>query len=107
MIRVYRVREIFNVKTIGADKALNAIKLELEDDPYKVILTTWGNDRYVEVFERMIRFAMERIRLVRLDMPYKRIPKRLVIEIVHFLIILLNSIPREREVFTKTYHPGK
>ena len=41
----------------------------------------------------MIRFVKERIRTVRLDMPYKTVPKRFTIEMVHRVVILMNSLP--------------
>ena len=43
----------------------------------------------------MIRFVKERIRVVRVAMPYKTIPKRFTIEMVHCVIILMNSLPRK------------
>ena len=63
------------MKTIGADKAFDVIKSELEDGMYKVILPTCDTDRHVEVIERMTTFVKERLGLVRLHIPYKRIPK--------------------------------
>ena len=47
----------------------------------------------MEYVERMIRFVKEQICAVRVTMPYKTIPKRMTIEIVHHVIILMNSIP--------------
>ena len=78
-----------------SDKDFDAVKSELANEPYNVILTTCDADRHVEVIERMIRFVKERVRAVRLDMPFRKIPKRLVIEMVERVVILLNSIPRE------------
>ena len=69
VIREYRSRSVFNVVTIGANKAFNAVKSELEVAPYNVSLTTCDADRHVEVVERMIRFVKERIQTVRLAMP--------------------------------------
>ena len=43
----------------------------------------------------MIRFVKERIRTVRPAMLYKIIPNRMTIEMVHRIIILMNSIPRK------------
>ena len=67
MIRVHRAREIFNVKTIGTNKAFDVIKSVQKDDPYKVALSTCDVGRHVVVVKRMIRFIKERIRVVRLD----------------------------------------
>ena len=95
MIREYRSRSVFNIVTIGVDKAFNAIKSELEDAPYNVSLTTCDADRHVEVVKRMIRFVKERIRTINLAMPYKTIPKRFTIEMVHCVVVLMNSLPRK------------
>ena len=100
MIREYRSRSVFNVVTIGADKAFDAVKSELEDAPYNVSLTTCDADRHVEVVERTIRFVKERIRTVLLGMPYKSIPKRFTIEMVHRVVILMNSLPRKGNIHT-------
>ena len=74
MIGEYRSRSVFNVVTIGANKAFDAVKSELEDAPYNVSLTTCDADLYVEVVEWMIHFMKERIRTVCLAMPYKTFP---------------------------------
>ena len=79
MIREYRARGIFEVVSIGADKAFDAIESELKDEPYKVTLTPCDANRHVEFVERMIRFVKERIHTVRVAMPYKTIPKRMTI----------------------------
>ena len=61
IIREYRVREIFCVITIGADKASECIKSELEDKPYLVILTIiFDADRHVEVIQKLIRFLLKK-----------------------------------------------
>ena len=41
MIREYQSRGIFDVVSIGADKAFDAIDSEIKDEPYNVTLTTW------------------------------------------------------------------
>ena len=95
MIRVYRARGVFEVISIGADKAFDAVESEIKDEPYNVTLTTCDADRHVEFVKRMLRFVKERIRTVRLAMPYKVLPKRMTIEMVHRVVILMNSIPRK------------
>ena len=64
MIRIYRARGIFNIKTIGSDKACDVVKSELENDPHRITLTTCDANRHVEVIECMIRFFKERVRVV-------------------------------------------
>jgi hypothetical protein len=94
MIQTYKSRSVFTVVTIEADGAFESIKHELQDEPYSVILSTCDADRHVESVERQIRFLKERIRAVRLMMPYKKLPKRFTIEMVHKVTMLINSLPK-------------
>ena len=95
MIRKCRSRGIFDVVSICADKAFNAVESEIKDKPYTVTLTTCDADRHMEYIERMIRFVKEQIRTVRIAMPYNTILKRMKIVMVHRVIILMNSLPRK------------
>jgi hypothetical protein len=72
MIQTYKCRSVFTVVSIEADGALQSIKHELQTEPYNITLSTCDADRHVETVERQIRFLKERIRTVRLMMPYKR-----------------------------------
>ena len=92
---------VFNVVSIGAEKAFDPIKAKLEDEMYKVKLTTCDANRHIEIIERIIRFMTERIQVVRFTMPYKTISKRLTIERVHRVIILMNSLPRKGTLHSK------
>ena len=87
MIREYHSRGIFNIISIGADKAFDAIVSEIKDEPYNVTLTTCDANYHVEDVERMIRFMKEQIQTVRVAMLYKTIPKRMTNEMVHRVII--------------------
>ena len=98
MIREYCSQGIFDVISIGAEKAFDAIESEIKDEPYNVTLTTCDTNRHVEYVERMIRFVKERIHTVRVAMPYKTILKCMTIEMVHRVIILTNLIPRKRNL---------
>ena len=57
MIRKYRARGVFDVVSIGADKALDTVESEIKDKPYNVTLTTCDADRHVEFVKRIIRFV--------------------------------------------------
>jgi hypothetical protein len=98
MIQSYKSRSVFNVVTIEADGAFECIKHDLQGDPYRVALTTCDADRHVETAERQIRFLKERIRSVRMMMPYKRLPKRFTIEMVHKITVLMNSLPKSNGI---------
>jgi hypothetical protein len=98
MIQTYKSRSVFPVVTIEADGAFESIKHELQDDPYDVTLSTCDADRHVETVERQIQFLKERTRAVRLMMPYKKIPKRFTIEMVHKVTMLINSLPKKNGI---------
>ena len=94
MAQTYKSRSVFTVVTIEADGAFESIKHELQDEPYNMILSTCDADRHVETVERQIRFLKERIRAVRMMMPYSKLPKRFTIEMVHRVTMLINSMPK-------------
>jgi hypothetical protein len=98
MIQTYKSRSVFTVVTIEADGAFESIKHELQDDPYHVTLSTCDADRHVETVKRQIRFLKERIWSVRFMMPYKKLPKRFTIEMVHKVTMLINSLPKQNGI---------
>ncbi|OEU10829.1 hypothetical protein FRACYDRAFT_246701 [Fragilariopsis cylindrus CCMP1102] len=98
IIQTYKSRSVFKVVTIEADGAFECIKHELQDKPYNITLSTCDADRHVETVERQIRFLKERIRAVRLMMPYKKIPKRFTVEMVLRVTMLINSLPKQNGI---------
>ena len=98
IIQSYKSRSVFKVVTMEADGAFECIKHELQDKPYNITLSTCDADRHVETVERQIRFLKERIRAVRLMMPYKKIPRRFTIEMVYRVTILINSLPKQNGI---------
>jgi hypothetical protein len=48
----------------------------------------------VETIERQIRYIQERIRLVRMMLPYKKLPKQFLIELVYHVTMLMNYLPK-------------
>ena len=44
MIKVYRARGVFEVVSIGANKAFDAVEAEMKDEPYNVSLTMCDAD---------------------------------------------------------------
>ena len=95
MLQVYRARGAFEVVSIGADKEFDVVESKIKDEPYNVTLTICDADRHVEVAEKTIRFVKKRIITVRLAMPYKVLPRRMTIEMVHRVVILINSISQK------------
>jgi hypothetical protein len=93
MLRMYRSRHLIRVVSIEADGAFELVQQELQDNPYQVSLTTCNADRHVETIERHIRFVKERIQSVQMMLPYTKLPKRFLIEMVNQVIKLINSLP--------------
>ena len=101
MIREYRAQGVFEVISIGADKVFDLIKSILKGKLYQIAsLITCNANQHVEVIEIMLRFVKERIRVVRLAMPYTTIPKRFTIKVVHRVIVLINSLPRKGGLYS-------
>jgi hypothetical protein len=98
MIQTYKSRGVFSVVSIEADGAFKCIKHDLQDKPYQVELTTCDADRHVETIEQQIRFLKERIRSVRMMMPYQKIPKQFTIKMVHRVTALINSLPKQNGI---------
>jgi hypothetical protein len=98
MIQTYKSRGIFTVVTIEADGAFESIKHELQDDPYRITLSMCDADRHVKTVKKQIRFFKERIQAVRMIMPYKKIPKRFTIGMVHKVTMLINSLPKQNGI---------
>lgn len=95
MIREYQSRNVVEVISIGVDKSFDAVKYILKDKPYQISLATCNVNQHSKTIERTIRFVKERIRVVRLAMPYTIIPKRCTIKMVNRVIILMNLLPRK------------
>ena len=89
--RVYQVRG-FKIKQIYADRRFVSLKSELEAEPHQIKLTTCDKNAHVHVVERAIRFVKERIRGLKSMLPFNRLPRRLLMEIVYSIITKINSI---------------
>ena len=98
MLRTYKLRGIFQVCSLTADGAFKCLQSELENEPYQVPTHFCDARKHVDFVERTNRFVKERIRCVRLRMPFKKLPKRFIVEMVYRVVILMNSIPREGQV---------
>ena len=85
---------VFKLKEVYADKAFEPCRTELA---VMVVALKCSDARAcVHFVERGIRFIKERIRCVRSMLPkeIKRIPKRLMMELVYATNIMTNSIRR-------------
>jgi hypothetical protein len=96
--KIPHTRNPVNVVSIEADGAFESIKNELQTKLYNITLSTCDADRHVKTVERQIRFLKERIRAVRVMMPYKKIPKQFTIGMVHRITALINSLPKQNGI---------
>ena len=85
----------FVVKTIYADRAFEACKEVLNEQG--ITLLCCDTNSHVPFIERTIRFVKERVRCVRSMLPrrIKRIPTRLMRELVMSTVKMMNSIRRK------------
>ena len=94
MKTVYEMRG-FMVTKIYADRAFESCRSALAEFGSELICC--DKNAHVHFAERGIRFVKERIRCIRSMLPtrIKRIPKRLMMEIVYATITMMNSIHRK------------
>ena len=90
----------FNVKKIYADRVFESCRVELAELGSELICC--DKKAHVHFTKRGIFFIKERIRCIRSMLPIgiKRIPKRLMMEIVHATTAMMNSIHRKGGVHT-------
>jgi hypothetical protein len=99
IINIYNHRG-FNVVTALMDSEFKLLR----DEVPEVTLNTNSPDEHVPDIERQIRTMKERARAVRGTLPFKRLPARMIIELVHFLTLWLNAFPHSSGV-SDTYSP--
>ena len=88
MIFFQRCGYVINV--IRMDQAFDKVKDKIEVE----INTTAARDHVGEI-ERSIISIKERARATSSDIPYKTIPKQVVIHMVYFCIMWMNSVPNK------------
>ena len=69
-----------------------------------IILNTTSNDEHVPEIERQIHTVKERTRAIYCTLPFKKMPRRLIIEMVYAASYWLNMFPRKGGV-SKTLSP--
>ena len=69
-----------------------------------ILLNTASNDEHVPEIERQIRTVKERTRAIYCTLPFNKMPRRLIIEMVYAANYLLNMFPRKGGV-SKTLSP--
>ena len=96
MIFDYKARG-FKVGLAFADGAFR-IMIILMKQELQVDLTTCTGDPHVPRAENAIRFAKERVRCIQSESPFKRYPKRLTIEMIKRVTVLIDSFNRKSGV---------
>jgi len=89
----YRARG-FKVVTASGDNAFAPLKDWMKKE-LKTILTTCDSDSHVPRAENAIKFVKERVRCVQSQLPFKKLPRRLTIEMVRRIVVLINSFHRK------------
>ena len=72
-------RRGFNVSTIHGDGAFDSLK-DWAMNTHKVQLTVCGADGHVPQAENTIKFIKEQVRCIQCNMPFKRLPCAITIE---------------------------
>jgi hypothetical protein len=76
----------------------------LKDDLPKINLNSTAADEHVSEIERQIRAIKERSRAIRSTLPFKRLPVRIIIELMNFVTLWLNDFPPSSGV-SDTFSP--
>ena len=90
----------FQVQTVLMDMEFQPLQQLL---PNIVVNTTAANEHVAEI-ERRIRVVKERARAIINTLPYKRLPKRMVVELMYFVTMWLNAFPVKNGISEK-YSP--
>jgi hypothetical protein len=81
----------FVISTLLMDGEFDSIRGDLAD--MQITLNTVSNDEHVPDVERYIRTVKERTRCIYNTLPFRRIPKRMIIEMVYASNFWLNCFP--------------
>jgi hypothetical protein len=71
----------------------------LRDDLPEITFNTVAADERVTYVERQIRVIKERAREIRSTLPFKRLPARMIIELIGFVTLWLNTFPPKIGVY--------
>ena len=88
----------FTVKTIAADNQFECLRDDLMGLNNPVNLNTTATDEHEPFIERSNRTVKERIRCIFNNTPFKRMPIRMVTEMVYSAVFWLNSLIPEHGV---------
>ena len=86
---LYRQRG-FNVSTILLDGEFEFMELPLLN--LGIALNMWSNNEHIREIKRMIRTVKEQARGTFNTLPFKKVPSRIIVELVLFCVFRLNSL---------------
>jgi hypothetical protein len=84
------------VHTILADNEFQALRDDIEELGINVHIVT--KDEHVPEVERQNRVIKERARATVQTLPYKKLPKKIRVALIQYVIFWLNNIPKEDQV---------
>ena len=87
----------FKVTTVDGDNEFAGMDKWMTDK--SITLTTCDTNEHIPIIKRTNRFLKERIRCIRMEMPFSHVPKRFLIKVVKWVMTLVNSIPRKGGVY--------
>ena len=88
--RVYRLQG-FRIRYLLADGAFESMRADLA--VLGITLNTTARDEHVGKIERYIRTVKERVRSYYHSLPFRRLPRRLIMEMVKAAVFWLNNVP--------------
>jgi hypothetical protein len=81
------------IHTLMADNEFQVLKEEIED--YGIYAHVVAKEEHVPEVERQNRVIKERARAVIQTLPYTKIPKKMRVALIQYVIFWLNNIPKE------------
>ena len=95
LVKFYRKRR-FKVAIIMADGQFDGLRTKLAG--MEITLNIVGRDEHVPEIERMHRVIKERSRSTFHNTPFKKLPQRMVTELIRYVLLYINGLPWEKGV---------
>jgi hypothetical protein len=107
-ILVKSLNKVFNIYNYRGFKVVKAL-MDREFEPLRgqingTIMNTTAASEHVPEIERQIRVIKERARAIASTLPFKNVPSRMIIELIHFVVLWINTSPPSRGV-SNTHSP--
>jgi hypothetical protein len=100
-----KVSNIYNSRGFKVVTALMGREFKpLRSQIHGTILNTTAASEHVPEIERQLRGIKERARAIVSTLPFKNLPSRMIIELIHFVVLLFNAFPPSSGI-SNTYSP--